>query len=144
MKIAGDHADGAIFFQIHATDPTPQATRFREKYEQKYKEPFDALVWRSADILYTFKQAVETSRSLDPTVLKEALRKVKIEGVFGPLRVGGKSYYGIDAQFLFPMPASTSRGLKAGQAVPWRGPRRILRPGPCPRPSTSRSPSTAW
>ena len=31
--------------------------RFKEKYEQKYREAFDALVWRNADLLYAFKQA---------------------------------------------------------------------------------------
>ncbi len=30
-----------------------------------------------------------------------------MDGVFGRTRVGGQSYYGIDAQFLFPIPVST-------------------------------------
>lgn len=107
MKIAGDYADGVLFFQIYAADPTARATRFRERYEQKYKEPFDALVWRNADVLAMFKQAIEASRSLDPAVVKEAFRAVKLDGVFGPVRIGGKSYYGIDAQILYPMPLST-------------------------------------
>ncbi len=107
LKIAGDYTDGVLFFQIFASDPTPLATRFRQRYEERYKEPFDPIVWRNADVLYIFKRAVETSGSLDPAVLKDAVRKVKFDGVFGTTRVGGKSYYGIDAQFLFPMPLTT-------------------------------------
>ncbi len=107
LKIAGDYIDGVLFFQIFASDPTPLATRFRERYEQKYKEPFDPIVWRSADILRVFKRAVETAHSLDATAVRDAMRTVKLDGVYGPLRVGGKSYYGLDAQVLYAMPVST-------------------------------------
>ncbi len=107
MRIAGDCADGALFFHIFADDPTPLAARLRARYEEKYKETFDPLVWRSADVLYVLKRAMETTRSADPTVLKDAIRKVTLDGVFGRTRVGGQSYYGIDAQFLFPMPVIT-------------------------------------
>ena len=36
--------------------------------------------------------------------------KVHIDGVFGRTRIGGKSYYGIDCQFLAPIPLTTYDG----------------------------------
>jgi hypothetical protein len=29
---------------------------------------------------------------------------VEIDGILGKTHIGGKSYYGIDAQFLYPIP----------------------------------------
>ncbi len=106
LKIAGEYADGVLFFQIYASDPTPLASRIRKKYEERYKETFDPLVWRNSDALNVVKQAIESAGSIDPAAVKDAMRRVKLDGVFGPLRIGGKSYYGADVQFLFPIPLS--------------------------------------
>jgi branched-chain amino acid transport system substrate-binding protein len=107
LKVAGDHADGVLFFQIYATDPTSLAGRVSKRYEQKYKEKFDPLVWRSYDVLWMVKRGAELAGSIDPTAVRDVLRRVEIDGVFGRTRVGGKSFYGIDTQFLFPIALST-------------------------------------
>ena len=107
LKVAPDCADGALFFQLYASAPTPLAERVAKRYEEKYKEPFDPLVWRNYDVLWVLKRAVEMAGTLDPTKLKDVMKEVHIDGVFGKTRIGGKSYYGIDAQFLFAIPVST-------------------------------------
>ncbi len=114
LKIAPDCADGALFFQLFGGPPTPLAERVAKHYEEKYKEKFDPLVWRNYDILFMLKRAVETAGTLDSSKLKDVLRTVQVDGVFGRTRIGGKSYYGIDAQFLFPIALSTYRA-KAGK-----------------------------
>jgi branched-chain amino acid transport system substrate-binding protein len=107
LKVASDCADGALFFQLFGGPPTPLAERVAKRYEEKYKEKFDPLVWRNYDVLWVLKRAIEMSGTVDPTKLKDVVRTVRMDGVFGKTRIGGKSYYGIDSQFLYPIPVST-------------------------------------
>ncbi len=107
LKVAPDCADGALFFQIFAVAPTPTAERIVKRYGEKYREPFDPLVWRQYDVLWVLKRAIEVAGTTDPTSLKDVMRTMHIDGVFGKTRIGGKSYYGIDAQFLYPIAVST-------------------------------------
>jgi branched-chain amino acid transport system substrate-binding protein len=109
-KVAAGFMDDVLFYGIFATDPTPLATKVAKRYEEKYKQKFDPLVWRNSDVLFVVKKAMETVQSIDPTAVKNAMPKVQIDGVFGRTRIGGKSYYGLDCQFLFPIPLSTYDG----------------------------------
>lgn len=106
-KVAGNYMDGVLFYGIFATDPTPLATWVAKGYVEKYKQKFDPIVWRSADILYVIKKGIEMAGTIDPTAVKDILPKVHVDGVFGQTRVGGKSYYGLDCQFLFPIALAT-------------------------------------
>jgi branched-chain amino acid transport system substrate-binding protein len=106
-KVAAGFMDGVLFYGIYATDPTPIATQAAKRYEEKYKQKFDPIVWRNSDVGYVLKKAIETAGSVDPTAVKNAMPKVQIDGVFGRTRIGGKSYYGIDCQFLFAVPLTT-------------------------------------
>jgi branched-chain amino acid transport system substrate-binding protein len=116
LKVAPDCADGALFFQLYAGPPTPLAERVAKHYEEKYKEKFDPLVWRNYDVLWVLKRAIEMAGTTDPSKLKDVMPDVHIEGVFGKVRIGGKSYYGIAAQFLVAIPLSTY-GAKDGKWV---------------------------
>jgi branched-chain amino acid transport system substrate-binding protein len=107
LKMAPDCATGALFMNIFATPPTPLAERVATRYTAKYREPFDPLVWRQYDVLFVLKRAIELAGTTDPSRLKDVLRTVEIDGILGRVHVGGKSYYGIDAQFLYPIPLST-------------------------------------
>lgn len=121
QKVAGDYMDGVFFYNIFASDPTPLATRVAKRYEEKYKQKFDPLVWRNYDVLFVIRKAVETAGTLDPTAVKNTMPKVSIDGVFGRTRIGGKSYYGIDAQFLFPIPLSQYDGKQKKLIELYRG-----------------------
>jgi branched-chain amino acid transport system substrate-binding protein len=107
LKVAPDCADGVLFMHIFATPPTPLAERVAQRYTAKYHEPFDPLVWRQYDVLFVLKRAIELAGTADPARLKDVLRSVEIDGILGKTHIGGKSYYGIDAQFLYPIPLST-------------------------------------
>jgi branched-chain amino acid transport system substrate-binding protein len=107
LKVAPDCADGALFFQLYAGPPTPLAERVAKRYEEKYREKFDPLVWRNYDVLWVLKRGLELAGTTDPMKLKDVIRTVHIDGVFGKTRIGGKSYYGIDSQFLYAMPVIT-------------------------------------
>jgi branched-chain amino acid transport system substrate-binding protein len=106
-KVAAGFMDGVLFYGIYATDPSPIATKVAKKYEEKYKQKFDPIVWRNSDVGYVVKKAIEMAGSVDSTAVRDVMPKVQIDGVFGRTRIGGKSYYGIDCQFLFPVPLTT-------------------------------------
>lgn len=106
-KVAAGFMEGVLFYGVFATDPTPLATRTAKRYEEKYKQKFDPIVWRNCDVAYVIKKAIDTAGTIDPTAVKNAMPKVQIDGVFGRTRVGGKSYYGVDCQFLAPIPLTT-------------------------------------
>ena len=120
-KVAPGFMDGVLFYGIFATDPSPQATSVAKRYEEKYKQKFDPLVWRNYDVLFVIKRAIETAGTIDPTGVKDAMPKVSIDGVFGRTRIGGKSYYGIDCQFLFPVPLTTYDGKQKKLVELYRG-----------------------
>lgn len=121
QKVAGAYMDGVLFYGIFATDPTPLATRVAKRYEEKYKQKFDPIVWRNADILYVLKKAIETAGSIDSTAVRDALPKVHVDGVFGRTHIGGKSYYGLNCQFLFPVPLTTWDGKQKKLVELYRG-----------------------
>ena len=121
LKVAPDCADGALFFQLYAKAPTPLAERVAKRYEEKYKEKFDPLVWRNYDVLWVLKRAIEMAGTVDPTKLKDVMKDVHIDGVFGTTRIGGKSYYGIDCQFLFAIPVSTYSVKESAWVELYRG-----------------------
>lgn len=107
QKVAGDFMDGVLFYGVFATDPTPMASKMAQQYEEKYKQRFDPYVWRNHVALFVLKRAIEIAGTLDPTPVKNAMPKARIESVCGPTTVGGKSYYGYDCQVLFPVPVTT-------------------------------------
>jgi branched-chain amino acid transport system substrate-binding protein len=121
QKVAGAYMDGVLFYGIFATDPTPLATKVAKRYEEKYKQKFDPIVWRNADILYVLKKAIETAGSIDSTAVRDALPKVHVDGVFGRTHIGGKSYYGLNCQFLFPVPLTTWDGKQKKLVELYRG-----------------------
>lgn len=109
-KVAAGFMDGVLFYGLFATDPTPLATKVAKRYEEKYKQKFDPIVWRNCDVAHVLKRAIEMAGSIDSTAVKNAMPKVHIDGVFGKTSIGGKSYYGLDCQFLFPVPLITYNG----------------------------------
>ena len=110
QKVAGEYMDGILFYSIFATDPTPLATKVTKRYQEKYKERIDPIVLRNYDYLLLIRKAIDAAGTLDTTAVRNFMSKVKVEGVFGEARIGGKSYYGIDCQFLAPNPLATYDG----------------------------------
>ena len=61
-KVAAGFMDGILFYGIFATDPTPLATKVAKRYEEKYKQKFDPIVWRNCDVLYVLKKSHRDGR----------------------------------------------------------------------------------
>jgi hypothetical protein len=75
-----------------------------KRYGEKYREKIDPIVLRNYSMLLVLQKAIESAGAFDTTAVKNAMPKGTVDGVFGRTRIGGKSYYGIDAQFLAPVP----------------------------------------
>ena len=120
-KVAAGFMDGVLFYNIFAEDPTPLATKVAQRYVEKYKEKFEAYIWRYTDGPYLLKKAMEVAGTVDTTAVMNAMPKVGINGIFGQTRIGGKSYYGIDCQFLCPFPLATYDGKQKKLVELYRG-----------------------
>jgi branched-chain amino acid transport system substrate-binding protein len=120
-KVAGEYMDGSLFYSIFAIDPTPLAGRVTKWYQEKYKERIDPIVLRNYDFLLLIRKAMEAAGTLDTTAVRDFLPRVKVEGVFGEARFGGKSYYGTDCQFLAPVPLAMYDGKQKKFVELYRG-----------------------
>ncbi len=120
-KVAGGFMDGVLFHNIFEKDPSPLATKVAKRYVEKYKEKFEHYIWRYSDGPYLLKKAMETAGTIDTTAVRDALQKVNIEGIFGQTRIGGKSYYGVDCQFLAPYPLAIYDGKQKKPLELYRG-----------------------
>lgn len=120
-KVAGEYMDGSLFYNIFPTDPTPLSARVTKWYQEKYKERIDPIVLRNYDFLLLIRKAMEAAGTLDTTAVRDFLPRVKVEGVFGEARFGGKSYYGIDCQFLAPVPLAMYDGKQKKFVELYRG-----------------------
>ena len=61
--------------------------------------------------------AVKKAQSLDQKKIAEALQTVEFENLWGTAHFGGKEYYGIGNQILYPMPFSEVRDGVANLVV---------------------------
>jgi len=121
LKIAPNSMDGVIFGGIFGAPPTPRAVRVMERYKEKYKQEFDYFVWRNYDALIVLRKAIETAGTLDTTAVRDTMSKVSADGIYGPTRIGGKSYYGINAQYLYPIAMSKYDGKEKKFIELYRG-----------------------
>ncbi len=64
---------------------------------------------------------METAGTIDTTAVRNALQKVSIDGIFGQTKIGGKSYYGLDCQFLSPFPLAIYDGKQKKLVELYRG-----------------------
>src|SRR2546427_12260645 len=67
--------------------------------------------WNATSIDFTnpafaFVAAVKKAQSLDPKKIGEAMRTVEFDNLWGKAHFGGKDYYGVGNQIIYPMPFS--------------------------------------
>src|SRR4030095_13409648 len=70
-----------------------------------------------ANPAFAFVAAVKKAQSLDQKKIAEALQTVEFENLWGTAHFGGKEYYGIGNQILYPMPFSEVRDGVANLVV---------------------------
>src|SRR5204862_169002 len=83
----------------------PQIKRWQTRYTKKYGE-WNATSIDFANPAFAFVAAVKKAQSLDQKKIADALTTVEFENLWGKAHFGGKDYYGIGNQILYPMPFS--------------------------------------
>jgi branched-chain amino acid transport system substrate-binding protein len=104
--IAGKENVEGMWVHGYVEAPLPDKVKsWKERYTKKYGE------WNATSIdfvnpAFAFVAAVKQAQSLEPEAIADALHTVKFENLWGTAHYGGKSYYGIGNQIVYPMPFS--------------------------------------
>lgn len=112
--IAGKDNIEGMWVHGYVETPLPEAVKsWQERYTKKYGK-WNATSIDFANPAFAFVAAVKQAQSLDPEKVTEALHTVEFDNLWGKAHFGGKSYYGIGNQIIYPMPFSE---VKNGQAT---------------------------
>jgi len=86
--------------------PLPEKVKsWQARYTKKYGE-WNATSIDFANPAFAFVAAVKKAQSVDPKKVADALGVVEFENLWGKAHFGGKDYYGIGNQIIYPMPFS--------------------------------------
>ena len=93
---------------VHGYVQTPLPDKLKS-WQQRYTKTFGE--WNATSIDFTnpafaFVAAVRKAQSLDPKKIGEAMRTIEFDNLWGKAHFGGKDYYGIGQQIIYPMPFS--------------------------------------
>ena len=105
-NIAGKANVEGMWVHGYVQSPLPEKVKsWQARYTKKYGE------WNATSIDFTnpafaFVAAVKKAQSLDPKKIGEAMRTVEFDNLWGKAHFGGKDYYGIGNQIIYPMPFS--------------------------------------
>lgn len=112
-RIAGVENVEGTWVHGFVETPIPEAVKsWQERYTKKFGK------WNATSIdfgnpAFAFIAAVKKAQSVDPKKVAEALRTVEFDNLWGKAHFGGKSYYGIGNQIIYPMPFSEVKNGKA-------------------------------
>jgi len=86
--------------------PLPEKVKsWQARYTKKYGE-WNATSIDFANPAFAFVAAVKKAQSVDAKKVADALSVVEFENLWGKAHFGGKDYYGIGNQIIYPMPFS--------------------------------------
>ena len=108
-NIAGRENTEGMWVHGYVQTPLPEKLKsWQQRYTKKFGE------WNATSIDFTnpafaFVAAVRKAQSLDPKKIGEAMRTVEFDNLWGKAHFGGKDYYGIGQQIIYPMPFSEVR-----------------------------------
>src|SRR5437867_5390343 len=103
-NIAGKANVEGMWVHGYVQAPLPEKIKsWQARYTKKYGE------WNATSIDFTnpafaFVAAVKKALSLEPTKIGEGTRTVEFDNLWGKAHFGGKDYYGIGNQIIYPMP----------------------------------------
>ena len=93
---------------VHGYVQTPLSDKVKDwqaRYTKKHGE-WNATSIDFANPAFAFVAAAKKAGSTDPKKIAEALKTVEFENLWGKAHFGGKDYYGIGNQIIYPMPFS--------------------------------------
>src|SRR5713101_8467431 len=105
-NIAGKANVDGMWVHGYVQNPLPESVySWQARSTEKYGE------WNATSIDFTnpafaFVAAVKKAQSLDPKKIGEAMRTVEFDNLWGKAHFGGKDYYGVGNQIIYPMPFS--------------------------------------
>jgi len=104
--IAGRENTEGMWVHGYVQAPLPDKLK---SWQQRYTKRFGE--WNATSIDFTnpafaFVAAVRKAQSLDPKKIAEAMRTVEFDNLWGKAHFGGKDYYGVGQQIIYPMPFS--------------------------------------
>jgi branched-chain amino acid transport system substrate-binding protein len=86
--------------------PLPEKIKsWQARYTKKYGE-WNATSIDFANPAFAFVAALKKAQSVDPKKVADALSIVEFDNLWGKAHFGGKDYYGIGNQIIYPMPFS--------------------------------------
>src|SRR5499425_2262306 len=116
-NIAGKANVEGMWVHGFVQSPLPETVKaWQSRYTKKYGE-WNATSIDFANPAFAFVAAVKKAQSLDQKRIAEALQTVEFENLWGMAHFGGKEYYGIGNQILYPMPFSEVRDGVANLVV---------------------------
>jgi branched-chain amino acid transport system substrate-binding protein len=107
--IAGRENTEGMWLHGYVQTPLPEKLKsWQQRYTKKFGE------WNATSIDFTnpafaFVAAVRKAQSLDPKKIGEAMRTVEFDNLWGKAHFGGKDYYGVGQQIIYPMPFAEVR-----------------------------------
>ena len=105
-NIAGKANVEGTWVHGYVQNPLPDKIKsWQARYTKKYGE-WNATSIDFANPAFAFVAAVKKAQSLDQKKIADALQTVEFDNLWGKARFGGKEYYGIGNQILYPMPFS--------------------------------------
>ncbi|HXH13844.1 MAG TPA: ABC transporter substrate-binding protein [Alphaproteobacteria bacterium] len=123
--IAGKEAVEGFIVHGFVEEPLPDKVRsWIARYEKKYGPPFDPTTIDFSFGPMAFVAGLKAANSTDPAKIADALRKAEFEVLWGKARFGGKDYYGIGNQILYPMPLAEMRHGVAVQVTLMQAPHK--------------------
>jgi branched-chain amino acid transport system substrate-binding protein len=108
-NIAGRENTEGMWVHGYVQTPLPDKLKsWQQRYTKKFGE------WNATSIDFTnpafaFVASVRKAQSLDPKKIGEAMRTIEFDNLWGKAHFGGKDYYGIGQQIIYPMPFSEVR-----------------------------------
>jgi len=104
--IAGKANVEGMWVHGYVQTPLPEKIKsWQARYTKRYGE-WNATSIDFANPAFAFVAAVKKAQSVEPKKIAEALRTVEFDNLWGKAHFGGKDYYGVGNQIIYPMPFS--------------------------------------
>jgi branched-chain amino acid transport system substrate-binding protein len=104
--IAGKPNVEGTWVHGYVQTPLPEKVKsWQARYTKKYGE-WNATSIDFANPAFAFVSAIKKAQSLEPKKIAEALHLIEFDNLWGKAHFGGKDYYGIANQIIYPMPFS--------------------------------------
>jgi branched-chain amino acid transport system substrate-binding protein len=107
--IAGKQNIEGMWVHGYVQSPLPDRLKsWQERYTKRFGE-WNATSVDFVNVALAFVAGLKKAQSLEPKKIAEALQTLEFDNLWGKAHFGGKDYYGIGNQIVYPMPFSEVR-----------------------------------